>query len=205
MSARVSSASAGFTLVETLVALAVTAMLATSGTMLMLQTLQGSEAVDERMASARKLIATNGLMRADFNLVTKRASRAADGYTLPLGFTGGTPRGDGELMRFVRAGWSDPTGAGARSDLQLVSYRLEDGALIRTAWLRPDPVPDTPRVERVMVEGIVDLDIRYRKAGKWETVWPGTVDGTHPDFVELVLSFSTDDQLTLAYSVGASG
>jgi len=204
MSARALSASAGFTLVETLVALAVTAMLATSGTMLMLQTLQGSEAVDERMASARELIATNGLMRADFNLVTKRASRGADGFTPPLGFTGGTPRGDGDLMRFVRAGWSDPTGTDLRSDLQLVSYRFEDGAVIRTAWLRPDPVPDTPRVERVMVEGVIDLNIRFRKAGKWEDVWPGTVDGAHPDFVELVLSFSTEDQLTLAYSVGAS-
>ena len=205
MRAGASSASAGFTLVETLVALAVTAMLATSGTMLMLQTLQGSEAVDERMESARELIATNGLMRADFSLVTKRASRAADGFSSPRGFTGGTPRGDGELIRFVRAGWPDPTELGGRSDLQLVSYRLEKGALIRTAWLRPDPVPDTPSVERIMVDGIIALDVRYRKAGKWETVWPGTVDGTHPDFVELVLSFSTDDQLTLAYSVGASG
>jgi general secretion pathway protein J len=204
MRTRASPASAGFTLVETLVALAVTAMLATSGTMLMLQTLQGSEAVDARMASARELIATNGLMRADFSLVTKRASRAADGFSSPLGFTGAAPQGDGELIRFVRAGWSDPTGPGDRSDLQLVSYRVENGALVRTAWLRPDPVADTPSVERVMADGIADLDIRYRKAGKWEAAWPGTVDGTHPDYVEIILSFSDEDKLTLAYSVGAS-
>lgn len=205
MKATKPSASAGFTLVETLVALAVTAMLATSGTMLMLQTLQGSEVVDARMGSARELIAMNGLMRADFGLVTKRASRAAEGLSSPQGFTGGTPQGNGELIRFVRAGWSDPSQIGARSDLQLVSYRFEDGALIRTAWLRPDPVADTPSVDRVMLDGIEDLDIRYRKSGQWEPVWPGTVDGTHPDFVELTVTFGDGDQLTLAYSVGASG
>lgn len=205
MSTALSPSASGFTLVETLVALAVTAMLATSATLLMLQTLQASEAVDARMASARELIATNALMRADFSLITRRASRGADETSLPAGFTGGMARGDGEVVRFVRAGWSDPAGLDERSDLQLVSYRLEKGALIRTAWLRPDPVADTPRVERVMAEGILDLSIRYRKAGKWEAVWPGTAEGTHPDFVELVLTFGADDQLTLAYSVGASG
>jgi general secretion pathway protein J len=205
MSTAASSPVSGFTLVETLVALGITAMLATGGTLLMLQTLQASETVNTRMASARDLIATNGLMRADFSLITRRASRGADGASSPAGFTGGTARGDGELMRFVRAGWSDPAGLDERSDLQLVSYRLEKGALIRTAWLRPDPVADTPRVERVMAEGILDLNIRYRKAGKWEAVWPGTAEGTHPDLVELVLSFGTDDHLTLVYSVGASG
>ena len=63
---------AGFTLIETLVALGVTAMLATAGTLMMLQTLQGSRAIDTRMEQVRQLEAANGLLRADFSEMTKR-------------------------------------------------------------------------------------------------------------------------------------
>ena len=62
---------AGFTLIETLVALGVTAMLATAGTLMMLQTLQASRAIDARMADVRKLEAANGLLRADFSEMTE--------------------------------------------------------------------------------------------------------------------------------------
>lgn len=199
------SSLAGFTLVETLVALAVTAILATSGTLLMLQTLRGSEVVNQRVANARTLEATNGLMRADFNRVTRRASRGADDLSPPQGFVGASLRGDGEMFRFVRGGWTDPSETSARSELQLVSYRLENGALVRTAWLRPDPVPGTPRVERIMLDGIVDVDVRYRKSGKWESVWPGNIDGNHPDYVELNIGFGDADNLKLAYSIGPAG
>ncbi|MFT5776602.1 type II secretion system minor pseudopilin GspJ [Hyphomonas sp.] len=195
---------AGFTLIETLVALGVTAMLATAGTLMMLQTLQASRAIDARMADVRTLEAANGLLRADFSEMTQRPSAAPDDFNPPLGFTGRTGVETGDLISFVRSGWRDPQVGGDRSDLQRVAFRLEDGQLIRKAWLRPDPVRDTPVVERVLLDGISDLEIRYRQKGVWFDEWPGDANGRHPDLVQLDLEFPDADQLTLQYMVGAT-
>lgn len=195
---------AGFTLVETLVALGVTAMLATAGTLMMLQTLQASRAIDARMTDVRTLEAANGLLRADFSEMTRRPSAAPDDFTPPVGFTGGQGIETGDLISFVRSGWRDPRVGGDRSDLQRVAFRLEDGKLIRKAWLRPDPVRNTPVVERVLLDGISDLEIRYRQKGVWFDEWPADANGRYPDLVQLDLEFTAADQLTLQYMVGAT-
>ncbi|WP_340693900.1 type II secretion system minor pseudopilin GspJ [Hyphomonas sp.] len=195
---------AGFTLIETLVALGVTAMLATAGTLMMLQTLQASRAIDARMADVRTLEAANGLLRADFSEMTQRPSAAPDAFDPAVGFTGRTGIETGDLISFVRSGWRDPRVGGDRSDLQRVAFRLEDGKLIRKAWLRPDPVRNTPIVERVLLDGIADLEIRYRQKGVWFDEWPADADGRHPDLVQLDLEFADADQLTLQYMVGAT-
>ena len=155
--------SAGFTLVETLVALAVTATLATAGTMMMLQTLQASRAVDTRMEEVRSLEAAFGLMRSDFNEVTTRPSSAPDDLFPPIGFQGLKSDKTGELITFVRSGWKATKQGSERSDLQRVAYAFDNGTLVRKAWLRPDPVNTTPVVERVLMDDIDQLDIRYRK------------------------------------------
>jgi general secretion pathway protein J len=195
---------AGFTLIETLVALGVTAMLATAGTLMMLQTLQASRAIDARMADVRALEAANGLLRADFSEMTVRPSAAPDDFAPAVGFSGRTGIETGDLISFVRSGWRDPRVGGDRSDLQRVAIRLEDGQLIRKAWLRPDPVRNTPVVERVLLDGISNLEIRYRQKGVWFDEWPADANGRHPDLVQLDLKFAGADQLTLQYMVGAT-
>lgn len=197
-------ADAGFTLVETLVALGVTAMLAMAGTLMMLQTLQASRAIDARMADVRILEAANGLLRADFSEVTRRPSVAPDDFKPAVGFSGRKGTATGDLISFVRSGWRDPHVGGDRSELQRVAFRLEDGQLIRTAWLRPDPVRDTPVVERVLLDDISGLEIRYRERGVWFDEWPADANGQHPDLVQLDLTFADADQLTLQYMVGAT-
>lgn len=195
---------AGFTLIETLVALGVTAMLATAGTLMMLQTLQGSRAIDTRMEQVRQLEAANGLLRADFSEMTKRPSSAPDSYTPALGFYGRKGNVSGDLISFVRTGWYDPRSDSDRSDLQRVAYVLDDGKLIRKAWLRPDPVRTTPTVERVLLDGIDTLSIRYRQRGAWFDEWPADLAGHHPDLIQLDLTFAEDDQLRLMYMVGSA-
>ncbi|KCZ94302.1 type II secretion system minor pseudopilin GspJ [Hyphomonas johnsonii] len=199
MSARES----GFTLIETLVALGVTATLATSGTVMMLQTLQASRAVDTRMDEVRTLEAANGLFRADLGEVTRRASAPPDDLSPPVGFLGKTGEDAGDIISFVRTGWRDSRKDSDRSDLQRVAYRFEDGNLIRTAWLRPNPAPATPVVERVLLSGIDSLTVHYRSAGRWYDEWPATPEGDHPDLVEFEIRFAEQDVLRLAYMVGA--
>lgn len=197
-------ADAGFTLVETLVALGVTAMLATAGTLMMLQTLQGSRAIDTRMEQVRQLEAANGLLRADFSEITRRPSSAPDSFMPAAGFYGRKGDATGELISFVRTGWNDPRTESDRSELQRVTYQLDDGELIRKAWLRPDPVSTTPTVERVLLDGIDALSIRYRLRGVWFDEWPADTSGKHPDMIQLDLTFAGNDQLHLMYMVGSA-
>ena len=193
---------AGFTLVETLVALAVTATLATAGTLMMMQTLQASRTVDARMDEVRSLGSAFGLMRADFNEVTRRPSAAPDAYLPAIGFEGLKSDKTGELVSFVRAGWTDPVIGSERSDLQRVAYAYEDGNLIRKAWLRPDPVRNTPTVERVLIEDIETLEIQYRRKGVWFDAWPATNSGDYPDLIRFTVTFADSDVLTLNCMLG---
>lgn len=193
---------AGFTLVETLVALGITAMMATAGTLMMLQTLQGSRAIDDRMEQVRQLEAANGLLRSDFSEMTRRASSAPDSFRPATGFFGRRADATGELVSFVRTGWNDPRSQSDRSELQRVTYELVDGQFIRKAWLRPDPVGTTPMVERVLLDGIEALSIRYRQRGVWFDEWPADASGKHPDMIQLDLNFADNDQLQLMYMIG---
>jgi general secretion pathway protein J len=197
-------AQSGFTLIETLVALGVTAMMATAGTLMMLQTLQGSRAIDARMEKVRQLEAANGLLRADFSEMTRRPSSAPDDLTPPTGFRGRKGDATGDLVSFVRAGWYDPRAESDRSELQRVAYQLDGGKLIRKAWLRPDPARNTPMVERVLLDKIDTLSIRYRQRGTWYDEWPADTSGQHPDLIQIDLTFAENDRLSFMYVVGST-
>src|ERR1700733_7036053 len=149
----------GFTLIELLVALFITAIMFAFGYRALDEAFRSRREVDEQSARLIAVQQAIRTLEQDFELLQPRPVRnlIGDGY-LPalaavqnttvggLGTIGSSARGlgsssglgstssingtTGPLITFTRGGWTNPAGI-QRSELQRVSYTLENGTLMR--------------------------------------------------------------------------
>lgn len=194
----------GVTLMETLVALFVIAMMAAAGAVMTSQSLRGARNVESRGAAVSELSVALGLIGSDLAAYTGRTSQDSALSEPALAFAGHAPRFDGRLMVFVRNGWDNPGGA-LRSDLQRVEYRFEDGVLIRRSWAAPDPAPATPAIDEPLLSGLQRVDARFGREDTWAGEWLSANDGVQapPQKVELTFTFAPGDTLVARYLIGA--
>lgn len=193
----------GVTLIETLVALFVIALMATAGAIMTGQSLRGARTVEEKGSNATDLAVFTGMIADDLAaFVARRSQDTAEQEPASL-FEGYAPRHDGRVMLFVRNGWANPSGA-ARSDLQRVEYVFAGGKLLRRSWAAADPTTATAMAEMLLVDGVSNLDVRFGRADTWQSEWivlPGG-DMPLPQKAEFRLTFSAGDELTLRVLVG---
>ena len=197
------SSQQGVTLIETLVALFVIALMATAGAIMTGQSLRGARAVEEKGASATYLSIATGMITNDLAAFVARSSQDPGLIEPPALFEGYAPRHDGRVMVFVRNGWSNPSGE-ARGDLQRVEYQFSEGQLVRRSWAAADPSPGTAMAEMVLAEGVTDLDVRFGRGDTWQSEWialPGR-ETPLPQKAEFKLTFAAGDELTLRVLVG---
>ncbi|MGA8707928.1 MAG: type II secretion system minor pseudopilin GspJ [Steroidobacteraceae bacterium] len=217
----------GFTLVELLVAIVISAIIAVIGYRALDQALRSRKEVDEQSA---RLIAVQQGMRTieqDIELLQARPIRqpTGDGY-LPAFMSapnvGATLSGSSAstfsnsssssgssdnsttistlgtistlngaalpLVSFTRGGWTNPVGL-PRSELQRVSYSIENGALMRSYTPELDATLSTQPIKRKLIDHVKNFGMRFMDAGhNWQSQWPAqTVGGT--DQQTLVLRY----------------
>lgn len=183
----------GFTLIEMLVALALTSMIAVAGSTLLIGTVRASDQLGKTTQSVSEIELAHTLMRDDFANIQILAGDAGrpDFTSAPF-------------VAFVRDGWSHPVPDDNRASLLAVEYQFREGTLIRRAWLRPDPVADTPHVDRVLATGLSRMTARYFDGREWLPEWRAGTEGM-PSAIELTLEYSDKDALTELFLVGGGG
>lgn len=203
-SSRVNSQS-GFTLAETLVALFILTLVSTTGAALLMGSTSASKQIRERNDISRTIDLAQALIRSDIGALSARAVLEESGFGRPGNLFGGETRSGRKILQFVRSGWLNPDVRDARSQLQLVRYRLEDQKLIRESFIRPDISRGTPKQERVLFEQVRDVEVRFQSGGVWSLSWNGD-DGRPlhelPDLIEMTITFETEQTLTLAVLTG---
>lgn len=203
MSAPVSTQS-GISLMETLIALFVVALLATAGGVMLTQSLRGTRLIEDRGDRARELQTALAVLRDDFAAFVDRPSRADASSDLPTRFEGQPIRFDGRIVTFVRNGWSNPADQ-PRGDLQRVEYRFDNGALIRRSWSSPDAGPSTAVAEQTLLSGLEDISVQYGREQSWKPDWivpASPADTPFPDKIEMAFTFGEDDTLTAKFRIG---
>ena len=195
----------GFTLVETLVAMFILALISSAGAGLLLSSSSSSKQIDAQDQKSLEIDVAQALFRGDINAMTSRAVRPEWGAGPGTSLFGEPARGAAPFLSFVRNGWIETGVGAARSSLVFVSYRLEDRALIREIKTRPDSVAATPSAERVLFEDVETVEVRFRRAEEWSDRWytdqPETRD-VFPQLVEITLGFSNEQSLTLTALTG---
>lgn len=159
----------GFTLLELVVAIAVFAVMA-------LAAYQGLDSVlltRAHVAEAGDRLGElqMGMFRIERDLEQATSRPVRDDHGQGEAALVAAPGGRIALA-FTRDGWENPL-AQPRAGLQRVAYRLEDGTLFRTHWVRLDRGTHLPPRDTALVGGVRGLEIRLLAAsGNWETHWP---------------------------------
>ena len=150
-------ATTGFTLVEVLIALGITAFVSVIAYTSLSAVLSGAERLRENTDRSYEINRAFMILSRDLRQFVDRPVRDEFGEREP-GLTGGL------LARFplsfTRTGWHNPNGY-PRSNLQRVNYRLEDDALWRDSYTVLDRAASTEPTSVLLLEGVEEVQLRF--------------------------------------------
>ena len=193
------SAENGFTLVELMVALLIFAMIAAAGVSLLNFSIRAQAAAASRLdevASDRRMVA---LLTADFAQALPRIARDTTGANLPA-FTGNNGVGRAPILRYVRGGWSNPSGV-ARASIQRVEIALAGDRLQRISFPMTDgAAADAPQT---LATGVESVAMRYRYKGPWSEAWVAPTADALPRAVEMTVKRRGKPAIAMLFLVGA--
>ena len=176
----------GFTLIELLVALFITAIMFAIGYTELSQALTSRRELEQQSARLLEVQHAVRTLQQDFELLQPRPVRnvVGDGFqpalvaseALGYGSTGGSSAGPNgtpaPLVTFTRCSWTNPVGI-ERSELQRVSYALQNGTLIREYSPVLDATLEDKVVTRTLLTHVKRFSLRFMDAGhNWQTQWP---------------------------------
>ena len=94
------------------------------------------------------------------------------GSSSGLGSTSSINGTTGPLITFTRGGWTNPAGI-QRSELQRVSYTLENGTLMRLYYPVLDATEAAVPIKRPLIDHVKRFSLRFMDAGhNWQNGWP---------------------------------
>jgi len=206
----------GFTLIEVLIALAITAFVAAVAYTSLSTVVTGIEAA---RASAERTYEINRafmLLSRDLRQFVDRPVRDEFGDTEPALSGGEAAR---FALSFTRSGWHNPNGL-PRSHLQRVNYRFEEDALWRESYPVLDRAGDTEGRRVLLLDGVEYFELGFLgsveqlRLGRGASIdtrqWPENwvVDTSDPDSlpappvaVEITLALEDLGEITRLYAI----
>lgn len=141
---------AGFTLVEVLVSMFIFSLISIGALIALTTTLDARERSEARIDQVEQLAAARRLMADDFRMMTLRQNR--DGLGGFIDISREAAQTDG--FSLIRRARPNPGGVFARGDLLRVSWRVENGQLIRSFLPHENPAYVEPPVDRIVLDGV---------------------------------------------------
>ncbi len=197
------SRTAGFTLLELIVAIAIFAIMAVMAYGGLDSVLNQRRAVEQRLDGIAQLQKAYMRLRADFQQVRNRSVRDPFGDVSPALYV--TP--SAPVLEFTRGGWRNPLFQ-PRSSQERVSYRVADGKLLRASWRVLDRVQGTEPVELTVLERVDEIAWRFFDANsQWQPIWPpleqtGQTNVMPPSALELTLRTKDWGELRFLFRTG---
>ena len=202
---RANRPSKGFTLVEVLIAMAITALVAVVAYSGLSAAVSGAESLRGASGRSHEIHQTLGLLSSDLRQTVNRPVIDEFGQLAPALSGGELAR---NMLSLTRAGWHNSTSA-PRSGLQRVHWWLEDDQLWRGYYPVLDRTAGTEAIETLILDEVTRFEVRFLPAlgmiesdrddvidrRNWQENWiadlsqPG-VPPTPPVAVEVVLDIS---------------
>lgn len=161
----------GFTLIEVLVALLVSALIGVISYRGLSSMIDSQQRLDTAATGWEEVHRFASMLEADFRNAVPRSGRDAGGVLQPA--LVGLPVAERPfeaqlaLQRGTRS--VDP----GQSTVRRVGYRFVDGEVRHLAWSAPDLPPFAEAREQVLLRDVDRLTIRYSAAGgPWSATWP---------------------------------
>ena len=208
----------GFTLIELLVSMAIFSIMAGGMYLVFNNFSKVKEITDRDSKRLAELQRAFSFIHKDLSFIVPRPVKDEYGSLEPLDSLKST----GDSVEFSRSGWNSPPFlARKRSELQRVSYSLEEGKLKRDYWYVLDRAPDSVSRSLYLLNDVEELSFAfyYQNNDKLEEVneWPPntilTLDNIAscgvtlanqirlPEIVEIKLKTPDYGEMTRKYSV----
>ncbi|MFE8071731.1 type II secretion system minor pseudopilin GspJ [Marinobacteraceae bacterium S3BR75-40.1] len=158
----------GFTLLEVLVAITITAIIGVGIWQILSATIDAKKGVD-RVSNVFEDVQRGVLLmeRDIFQSVTRPVRDLYGEYQYAMSTRGN--QGDLEL---TRTGWRNPLQE-TRSKLQRVAWSLEGNVLHRYYWQVLDRAQDSNPLDQKVMEGVTAIELRFLdEDDNWKTEWP---------------------------------
>lgn len=162
--------SRGFTLIELMVAVFITAIVFAMGYGAVNQALNNREALEERQKRLLEIQTTMRTLAQDFGQLSSRPVRDPTGDTLQPVLR--SQQGSQPYLTFTRGGWANPAGV-QRPALQRVAYLLEDNKLVREHWPVLDALLSTQPIKKDLLTGVRSVTFKYMDVSRqMKDAWP---------------------------------
>ena len=158
--ARGNAPARGFTLVEVLIAMAITTLISVVAYTGLSSALSGAESLRSASGRAHDINQTLAMLSRDLRQAVNRPVVDEFGQVVPALMGGEMAR---EPLALTRAGWHNSTAA-PRSTLQRVRWWLEDERLWRGYFPVLDRTAGTEPVETAILEGVERFELRFLPA-----------------------------------------
>jgi len=207
--------SQGFTLVELLVALFITAILFTMGYGAINQTLAHRGAIEEQQARLLAVQTTMRVLAQDFGQMAPRPVREPVGDAwrpaiIAQPISSSDAQNGPPLVSFTRTGWANPAGI-QRPALQRVTYFFEKKTLRREYQPVLDATLANQPTKRDLLTDVKAVTFRYMDGSRqWADHWPlqtppandpGKLQRTRPMAVEVALELEDWGKVTRLFEV----
>ena len=151
------SPESGFTLVEVLIAMAITAFVSVLSYQTLSTALAGIESARTESERLHEINRAFTVLSRDVRQMTNRPVRDEFGQ-MASAVSGGELARD--PLRLTRSGWHNSTGA-PRSTLQRVAYRLVEDKLLRLSYPVLDRTTAIEPTETVLIDGVEVFELRF--------------------------------------------
>lgn len=149
----------GFTLVEVMVAMAITAVVSVMSYYGIDSAIRISRAAEQEADHLRQMNRAFDIIARDLRQVISRQVREPAGFAKEDAFF--LDENAEPMMRFSRTGWTNPEPARfQRSQLQRVHYHFDGEKLIRSSWQMMDRYDDSKTQEVVLLENVTAFSVR---------------------------------------------
>lgn len=173
--------SLGFTLIEVLVAVTITAIIGVGAALTLQSGVKTKEAVEGRAEVLESMQKFQKTVASDLSQIVSRTVRNEFGDSLYAC----TNLNELTLLEFSRTGWRDPktflaslnpdSSVKPRSNLQRIVYELEGDALYRYYWQVMDRAQDSEAVRQKVLDQLAGVEIRFLdENNEWSDQWPSS-------------------------------
>lgn len=158
----------GFTLLEVLVAMAISVIVYMGSYTLLDSVITTDERVEAKREALQNIQKARYFMQQDIEQIVNRSIRSESGEQL------NAVKYDGmnQSLEFTRAGWKNPIKR-PRSEMQRVRYFIEDKKLYREYWNVLDRASESKNKKSVLLENADKLSFRFygMKEKGWQSDW----------------------------------
>ncbi len=169
---------AGFTLLEVLLALMIFSSLSMAANQVFSNVLRSDAQMKDVGAALKDLQKTIIVLDSDFRQILARQYRNsginADEKLIEI--EENLLDSEAQGIRFVRGGWINPQQLFPRSEIVKVGYRIRDEKLERIRWLYPDDSPSMEPAEMTVMQGIEDIEFEVLKGSSWTKEWNSALE-----------------------------